>query len=187
MSLICDQNRCRILHIRGGRVHRESGPVTSRAEDTGGVGRSPTTANPGNYICIFFQFRIELAIIQAQNPVRSTLLVYCRMALRSAKPFLREKNRCGRCTDADQNHRICCAIVSCTPWKNGSAVAAGPSRNGCRPKQLDQRNRSWYDMHMGSNLAAVRKKQYPELHSFRKGTLDLFSLYQDDRCPSLQR
>lgn len=92
----------------------------------------------------------------AQNPFRTTLIAPCGMDCAICSAFLREKNRCGGCSDAHCSCRRNCTIATCEHVKGRYSHDCG--RFPCRRlKQLDTRYRTRYRMSMLDNLTAIKR------------------------------
>ncbi len=91
----------------------------------------------------------------AKNPFRTTLIAPCGMDCAICSAFLREKNRCGGCSDANCSCRRHCTIAAC-PKRTGRYCDC-PDIPCRRLKQLDKRYRTKYHMSMLDNLAAIKK------------------------------
>lgn len=91
-----------------------------------------------------------------KNPFRTTLIAPCGMDCAICSAFLREKNRCGGCYDANCSCRRHCSIAACEQVRGKYSHDCGkfPCR---RLKQLDKRYRTKYHMSMLDNLAEIQK------------------------------
>ena len=104
----------------------------------------------------FYPLLIQHQFMPRQNPFRSSLVAPCGMDCAICAAFLREKNRCSGCTEANQSQRRHCTIAACEHIRKKFSHECGnfPCR---RLKQLDKRYRTRYRMSMLDNLAAIRK------------------------------
>ncbi|MFA4877167.1 MAG: DUF3795 domain-containing protein [Methanoregula sp.] len=92
----------------------------------------------------------------AKDPFRTTLVAPCGMDCAICMAFLREKNRCGGCSEANHSYRKQCTVAACEQVKHRFSHECGsfPCR---RLRQLDKRYRTKYHMSMLDNLAAIRE------------------------------
>lgn len=91
----------------------------------------------------------------AASPFRTNLVAPCGMNCAICSAFLRTKNRCGGCADANCSCRRNCTVAACEQVKGWSHTCDNfPCR---RLKQLDKRYRTKYRMSMLDNLAAIQR------------------------------